>query len=292
MSGMAENVTHLLALALRLEDEGQYNIAKLMRAQADSICRAAAWKARGAAVAKALAADVKRLAEESVHADPAWRKAVRAGADALEQGRVPLFTDTPDIFVCRSCGHLAMNSAPDRCPTCAAHSTVFQWFPPVHWLAGLDPAAALQRLRQTPQELAAMLEGLTEAQMSAPAPDGGWGVRNVISHLRDAQAVCAERVEIFRSQAQPVLESKMVWTWAKDEAARPPTTAEVFAAYRKSREDMLHVLEAIPLKEWWKTGKHQEFGTLSMKQQVGYFALHELSHIAQLEDLRRQLRKS
>ncbi len=44
-------------------------------------------------------------------------------------------------------------------------------------------------------------------------------------------------------------------------------------------------LEAIPFADWWRTGRHEEFGVVSSKQQVSYFASHELTHLSQIKRL-------
>ena len=43
-SAWADTLTHLLALATKLEGHGQYNNAKLMRAAAESLARRAAYR--------------------------------------------------------------------------------------------------------------------------------------------------------------------------------------------------------------------------------------------------------
>jgi len=42
----------------------------------------------------------------------------------------------------------------------------------------------------------------------------------------------------------------------------------------------------MPLADWWRTGEHEEFGTVTLRQQVSYFAAHELTHLPQIEALR------
>ena len=45
-SQWTDTLVQLLSLALRLESEGQYNIAKIARATADSLSRRAAWESQ------------------------------------------------------------------------------------------------------------------------------------------------------------------------------------------------------------------------------------------------------
>ena len=228
-------------------------------------------------------ADIERVADSLDDAN--LQTAFRAGASALTSGRLPLIHEIPHPYVCRTCGFLTLGGVPEKCPDCGAWGGTFQWFPPVYWLEALNPTESLERLRKTPLEVAALIEGLTEEAMNHPAEDGGWAIRNIISHLRDAQGVIAFRIDLFLKEENPVLESKAVFAWARDENERPPSTREIFEAYHASRREMIAKLKKIPLADWWRTGQHEEFGVVSIKQQVSYFASHELTHLPQIERL-------
>ena len=280
---LKSTLVQLLSLALRLEGEGQYNLAKIARAQADSMSRRAAWELNLPSDKTTLAADIERVAASLDDDD--LQAAFRAGASALTSGRLPLIQEIPHPYVCRTCGHLTLGGVPEKCPACGAWGGTFQWFPPVYWLEALEPTEALEQLRKTPLEAAALIEGLTEEAMNHPAEDGGWAIRNIISHLRDAQGVIAFRIDLFLKEENPVLESKAVFAWARDENERPPSTREIFEAYHASRREMIAKLKKIPLADWWRTGQHEEFGVVSIKQQVSYFASHELTHLPQIERL-------
>lgn len=282
-----DTLVHLFSLALRLEGEGQYNLAKICRAKADAMSRRAAWELNLPSDPVALASDIERVAASLGDAD--LQTAFRAGASALTSGRLPLFREITHPYVCRTCGHLTLGGNPEKCPDCGAWGGTFQWFPPVYWLEALDPGEALERLRKTPLQVAALIEDLTEEAMTRPADDGGWAIRNIVSHLRDAQGVIAFRIDLFIKEENPVLESKAVFAWARDENERPPSTREIFDTYYASRKEMIAKLEAIPLADWWRTGRHEEFGVVSIKQQVSYFASHELTHLPQIDAIRHEL---
>lgn len=65
----------------------------------------------------------------------------------------------------------------------------------------------------------------------------------------------------------------------------PPSTREIFEAYLSTRREVIAKLETIPLADWWRTGQHEEFGIVSIKQQASYFAAHELTHLPPIERL-------
>jgi rRNA maturation endonuclease Nob1 len=288
---LADTLIHLLALAVRLEGEGQYNLAKLARAAADSLSRQAAYQVTVPSTREALAADIKRTAEALASLDVSGDllSALMQGAEVMAEGGLPLFSLIPHPYVCRSCGHLILAEPTETCPTCGAWSDTYQRFMPNYWFDALEPPAAMQRLRQTPAEVEKLLEGLSDAQLDWQPPDKGWAMRNILTHLRDAQGVLAFRLDLFRQEENPALEAKAVWTWAADEAERPFTARDIFAVYKAARAETVAGLEQLPLTHWWRTGRHAEFGVVTLRQQVSYFAAHEVTHLSQMESLRRYL---
>lgn len=284
-----DTLIHLLALAARLEGEGQYNLAKLARAAADSLGRQAAYQDALPAGKEGLAAEVERAAAALSHLemDTELLEAFRRGAAAMAEGRLPLIHEVPHPYVCRTCGQVSLGEVRERCPICGAWPATFQWFAPVYWLDALDPPGALARLRQTPLEVATLVERLSEETMTRQPEDGGWAISNIVAHLRDAQGVLSFRLDLLLKEDHPLLEAKAVFEWANRRDDRAPTTHEVLETYTASRAATLATLERIPLADWWRTGFHQEFGVVSLKQQVSYFASHELTHLPTLDMLRR-----
>jgi uncharacterized damage-inducible protein DinB len=278
----------LLSLALQLENEGQYNLAKLARAAIDSLGRRAAYRSNHARVRPGLVEEIQSAAQalSGLEVNEELLLAFRRGAAALSEGRIPSIDETPHPYVCRTCGHLALGEVVEKCPTCGAWPDTFQWFAPIYWLEALDPPAALEKLRQTPQEVAALLAGLPEQALTQEPQEGGWAIRNTLIHLRDAQDVLDYRLELFSQEEHPVLEAKAVWSWAKNEKELPPSSQEIFDEYCATRRKILASLENLTLADWWRTGQHGEFGKVSIKQQVSYFASHELTHLPQIERLR------
>jgi uncharacterized damage-inducible protein DinB len=285
-----DSLVHFLALAGRLEGEGQYNIAKLLRAAADAMARRAAYRLSLPTSAAGLSREIERsqaaLATLDIGADLV--SALERGGAAMADGRLPFIHETPHPYVCRTCGHTVLREAAGKCPTCGAWAATFQQFLPVYWLNDLEPLAAVERLRETPAEVAALLDGLSEDSLTRQPESEGWSICQVMSHLRDAQGVLSARLNLMLEEENPRLTSQAVFEWATREETRPPTTQEIFETYRASRREAIARLESIPLKDWWRTGQHEEFGPVTLRQQVSYFAAHECTHFPQIESLRRQ----
>lgn len=285
---MLDTLIHALALATRLEDEGQINNAKLLRAACESLLTRAARQLSPPVDKAALLTETDRaiqsLAALDVGSD--LLTALRHARTALAAGQLTRFVETPDPFVCRTCGYLSLGDARRTCPDCGARLATFKRFRGVYWLEALDPFAALEHLRSTPREVAAIVAGITDARASHEPDDGGWSLRQTVAHLRDAQGVLSQRVDLILDHENPVLESRAVFAWARNEADQPATLSEILEAYRASRARTLARLESLPLADWWRRGRHEEFGELRLYQQVSYFACHELVHFPQLEHLK------
>ena len=283
----ADTLIHLFALASRLEGEGQYNLAKLARAAADSLCRQETYPLVIPTDKDKLTAEVQKAIEALSHLGVSadLLSALKQGVDFMAQGKLSPITATPHPYVCRTCGHLTLTPPAEPCPICGAWAETFQKFMPNYWFDVLEPPAALERLRQTPLVVEKLIAGLSDEAMNQTPPDGGWAIRNALSHLRDAQGVFDFRVDLFLKETHPILEAKAVFAWAKNEAERPPSARDIFETYRASRAETLRKLESLPLSDWWRTGEHEEFGTVTLRQQVSYFAAHESTHLSQIKEL-------
>jgi hypothetical protein len=283
-----EQVTRWLALAARLEGEGQYNLAKLLRAASESVLRHEVYLRPAPPPGDALLQVLQDVvvAMDGMPVATELRDALARGVAEMAAGRLPLIKDTPHPYVCRTCGTTTLGAPPPMCPTCGAQAATFKRFLPVYWLQALDPPAALAHLRATPDKVAALLAGVPEEEAARTPAEGGWNLRQALAHLRDAQGVLAARVDLLLAEDEPELTSQAVFTWAARAEADPPTTAEIFADYKASRARTVATLEDASWAQWQRRGFHEEFGPVTVTQQASYFATHELTHLPQLEALR------
>jgi hypothetical protein len=281
-----EYFSHLIALALQLEGEGQYNHAKLLRAAVESLMTRSASQLGLSNDRSQLLAETDWAIQtlEASDIDPGLVNALHQARAVFSEGRLSNYVETPDPFVCRACGNLAMDDTA-ACPVCGSQPVTFKRFRPIYWLDALDPFTAQIHLRATPEKVAVLLDSLLDMQPSPPSSDGGWSLHQAVSHLRDAQGVLAFRVNLMLNHENPLLESKAVFEWATNQEDQPVALGEIFEAYRTSRASTIASLEKLPLLDWWRRGQHEEFGQLRLYQEVSYFTCHELTHLPQLESL-------
>lgn len=189
----ADTLIHLFAVASRLEGEGQYNLAKLTRAAADSLCRQETHPLIIPSDKDKLTAEVQKVIEAltSMNMSADLLSALKQGSEFMAQGKLSPITATPHPYVCRSCGYVTLSPPAEPCPKCGAFAETFQKFMPNYWFDALHPEAARERLRQTPLVVEKLIEGLSDDVMNQSPSDGGWAIRNTLSHLRDACSIFA-----------------------------------------------------------------------------------------------------
>jgi hypothetical protein len=57
---------------------------------------------------------------------------------------------------------------------------------------------------------------------------------------------------------------------------------------RQPEEERTVIAEALPLRDLWRTGRHAEFGRITILRQVNYMACHEQTHLPDIEQLRQR----
>lgn len=275
---MSRSPHHLVALAGELEKEGQYNIAKLLRAASTSAVNRSSTKSLVPSSPGDQAEALREIADGLAGSSAAALSGpLRASADALDSGGVPLYTDTPDPLVCRICGFVSLDRATERCPECGRWSTAAEPFKAIYWLRASSPPEALALLSTTPQTIERILRS---GDPAGPGPDGGWSAHETLEHLNNAQGVFRGRIDQLVAGGEPELESVLVWRMEQ----APGDTDALFESYRSLRDEIVEVLTDVDPSTWWNRGSHEEFGTVTLAEQTSYFANHEPTHLAQLAD--------
>jgi uncharacterized damage-inducible protein DinB/ribosomal protein L37E len=271
----------LFALAAQLEREGQYNGAKLLRAAADALV----WRAAASLPVPTLPAEV---AEAVRHAADgldgiqagALADALEAAAAAIEDGRVPLAGETPDPHVCRTCGEISMSPFAGRCPHCGAWPSTARRTRPIYWLRASHPDEAINLLRAAPDIVASLLADHDDDALATSRAPGEWSAQQVLEHLHNAQRLFRGRLDLLIAGGDPELSSAMVWAMETEGSG----ARDLFERFRSLRSEILGILDGVSPDAWWNTGMHEEWGRVSLLEQVSYFANHEPTHLAQLAD--------
>ncbi len=143
---------------------------------------------------------------------------------------------------------------------------------------------ALPVLASTPASLEALLGGLPEPWLRSTAGGDSWSPYAVVGHL-----VHGERTD-WIPRAVSLLDHGEAQPWEPfdrlaqqhDDQSRPiAILLQQFAALRQENLNKLRSLDLGP-QHWPLTGRHPEFGTVTLGQLLATWVVHDLSHMTQI----------
>lgn len=289
-SRQLERIGRLAAVARALERDGVYNGAKLVRAALErELVRFAAREAPAAG--PGLADEVAGLPADLVDGGygAAFLDAFVAVAVAAREGAPLPLSAAPPVRTCRVCGELFLGAdVPVDCPTCDAPAFSFREQLPVWYLEPAEPGTILAALASGPGRVGAALRGRDDAALARAPRALEWSARETLQHLVYTESLLAERARRLLREDDPDL---VVWSVGSGEA--PPSdeasaatgapASELLARYRALRGATVSLLRDLDEAAWGRSGRHPEWGRVTVLSQAAYFARHEASHLAQLK---------
>ena len=286
---LSENqLIHLARLARGLEANGFYNSAK--------VCWAAAYSEEiRASLEQGIPATREELDREigvaltylEAHGvQPEVIQALSHGRQAVRENKITPYTEIPDVYVCRKCGTIQLDAQASDCTGCGASAITLRNFPPVYFMEAMIPAQAVASLASAIGELEDITTPLNEGQLAQSPRPGEWSIRDAILHLLVSEELLYGRLKKILAEDNPDLVA--VAAWDLDEN-RVKSTRVILNRFRISRQATLKLLGEIQPTDWWRTAHHEEFGTVTLLEQVSYFAKHERDHWRQIYLIRQAL---
>lgn len=283
-TGPASPLAELARLARSLEAGGIYNGAKLVRALLDrELAHATAVPLGAKEVGAGVARLAGRLAAEGE--DPRLVAALRAAAEAAGGGRTLSLAEAPRAWTCRTCGRIWLESVPDWCPDCEAPAEAAHEQIPVWYLEPMTPAEALAGLERGLELLEGLVDGRPDEALAIPPRPGEWSVRETLQHLVAAERLLATRVPRILAEDDPELSAVAAWVLPPSDEATTPSelpASALLATLQELRQDSLDRLRGLEPGDWERTGRHPEWGTVTIASQAAYFTRHLWSHLAQV----------
>lgn len=142
------------------------------------------------------------------------------------------------------------------------------------------PQTAIDRLRALPDELEALVGGLTDADLDHVLP-GEWTVRQIVHHLADSHMSA-----VFRFKLPLTEDSPRFMTYDQDAFAdladyRMPI-APSMDILRGLHARFVALLSALTEEQWTRQGVHAEWGPLPVSEVAARYARHCDNHIEQI----------
>ena len=144
-------------------------------------------------------------------------------------------------------------------------------------------ADRLDRLERTADELAAAIDGQTDAVLSRRPDAKNWAAREVVCHLRDTEEAFYARFEMIRAMDGVKLLGANPDRWAEERQYLRNDAGEAVAAFRGRRKDSLGLLRTLTPVELQRGGVHAARGRMTIDDLVTLMAWHDDNHLDQLK---------
>jgi len=152
-----------------------------------------------------------------------------------------------------------------------------------------DRLLFIEQIAETPANLRAALEDLTEEQLNTPYRPGGWTVRQVVHHVPDSHMNSYIRFRWALTEDDPPVKGYDEARWAELPDARTgPVDMSLILL------DALHVrwtalLRSLSEQDLARTFRHSELGPLRLDKVLALYAWHGRHHVAHITALRHRM---
>jgi hypothetical protein len=145
----------------------------------------------------------------------------------------------------------------------------------------INPSKALRTLRKTPAILEALLESVTQEQAET-LHDDDWNVIFVVCHMRDYEAIAAQRVRDLLAGPNPTFA-----VVSNDELIQGNNYAvadlrQAMAVYAQRRRETVALLEPLTDEQWLLAGVHPSQGPATLLDVAVNAGLHDIDHLEQI----------
>lgn len=134
-------------------------------------------------------------------------------------------------------------------------------------------------------QVAAALEGATDAELDRRPAPGKWTSREIVHHLADSEMTSAIRLRRLLAEDRPVIVGYDQEEFARKLHYDRPITASL-AAFKAARDTSGEILDRMSEAEWAREGTHSESGHYSVLRWLEIYAAHAHGHADQIRRAR------
>jgi hypothetical protein len=145
----------------------------------------------------------------------------------------------------------------------------------------------LEQLERFPDDLERVIfaEHVTDEDILRPGSDGGWGITEILPHLRDWETIYFERARKIVDEDNPHIAGYDDSLWPIERDYRGQDPEEVFEEFRSLRAEHVRYLQALPAEAWSRTGEHSLWGEMTLHWMENHVSNHDQEHLTQAKDV-------
>jgi len=152
-----------------------------------------------------------------------------------------------------------------------------------------DRELFIEQIAETPANLRASIEGLSEAQFETPYRPDGWTIRQVIHHVPDSHLNSYIRFRLALTEEEPLIKAYHEDRWAELKDARSAPVEISLALLDALHVRWTELLRALSKEELSRTFRHPELGPIRLEQNLALYAWHGRHHVAHITGLRHRM---
>ncbi|MGE3796389.1 MAG: DinB family protein [Thermomicrobiales bacterium] len=145
----------------------------------------------------------------------------------------------------------------------------------------------LEQLEGFPADLERVVfaDHVTAEDIYRPGSDGGWGIAEILPHLRDWEEIYFERARRIVNEDDPHIPGydDSLWPIERNYSGQDP--AEVFEEFRALRGEHLEFLIGLAPEQWQRTGEHSMLGTITLHFMENTVCDRDLERLAQAREV-------
>lgn len=147
-------------------------------------------------------------------------------------------------------------------------------------------AGCIDKLRELPNSLREVSNGLTDVQLDTPYREGGWSPRQIIHHLADSHINSFTRFKLALTEDDPTIKPYDQDAWAEGSDAKLPISVSL-SILDGVHARLVNVLENMSAEDFKTTFLHPEYPEkLNLEWMTGLYAWHGHHHMAQIKALK------
>ena len=143
----------------------------------------------------------------------------------------------------------------------------------------------IARYKDGYREVAAALEGATDAQLDARPAAGKWSAREIVHHLADSEMTSAVRLRLLVAEDHAAIRGYDEKAFASRLHYDRPIASSLLA-FEGARRCTGDLLERMTDADFAKEGTHSEHGAYSVARWLEIYADHAHNHAAQIRRAR------
>ena len=149
-------------------------------------------------------------------------------------------------------------------------------------MAHAEHAALIAAIARLPEQLEALVAGLSPDELTTPFLAGEWTVAQNVHHLVDSHANSYIRCKLILTEERPPLKPYLQDAWAATPDASDAEIGPSLAILRGLHARWVRFWETLPDQAWERVGLHPDNGPMSLDRIVRVYANHGEAHLDQI----------